>query len=359
MSHRPMRHQPMRRDTLRIAEEAAEWMDALSSGDESGRAAFVQWLSASPRHLEEFLLLTASEQAWQNIDADRTIDVEALIAELNPDVLPLPHPESPATATFRHHPLQQRRTWYRAAAVAAAAIALAATMVWMRSEPDSYVRYTTAIGEQRAVELEDGSLVHLNTRTSLEVRLTDRRREVHLLEGEALFKVAQDQVRPFQVSSGSTVIRVIGTQFNVSRAEQDTTVSVIEGRVQVSRSGALPRTKAAAPGGATPRLLSAGEQARIVDDGQITRASVDPAEVGTWRQRRLVFRDSTLGEIAAEFNRYNRMPQILIEDESVRARRYGGTFDADDPQALITFLRPEEGLICESRGSTLVIRPRR
>jgi ferric-dicitrate binding protein FerR (iron transport regulator) len=70
-----------------------------------------------------------------------------------------------------------------------------------------------------------------------------------------------------------------------------------------------------------------------------------------------VFRDSTLGEIADEFNRYNRTPQIIVTDHDLRARRFGGTFDADDPHALIRFLRTEPDLVYESEGSTLVIRP--
>jgi transmembrane sensor len=187
------------------------------------------------------------------------------------------------------------------------------------------------------------------------VRLSGEQRAVDLLAGEALFKVAPDPRRPFRVRSGDAWIEVLGTQFNVNRGASGTTVSVIEGRVEISGAQA-PRE----PTGETAiasRLLRAGEQARIEGGGRIVHASIDPAEVAAWRQRRLVFRDSTLAEIAAEFNRYNRTPRIEVRGEALRARRYGGTFDADDPQALIEFLRPERGLVCETEGSTLLIRP--
>jgi transmembrane sensor len=350
-----MSSRSIRRDTMRIAGEAAGWMDALHSADASTRSAFVDWLDASPRHVEEFLLLTATEQAWQDVDTGRRIDVDALIAAGHTSVVQMSATASTGAGRMRR---PRRRTLTYLTAATAAAVAVAAAVLWSPwPGDDGRARYATAIGEQRAVELGDGSLVHLNTHTRIEVHLDAQRREVRLLEGEALFKVMHDAARPFQVRSGAAVIQVVGTQFNVSRAARGTTVAVIEGRVKVSGSTMPAGERIADTAGPGPALLSAGERADIVDDGRITRAAVDTAEIALWRQRRLVFRDSTLGEIAAEFNRYNRVPQIVVEGEAARERRYGGTFDADDPQALIRFLRPEAGLICESRDSKLIIRP--
>jgi transmembrane sensor len=338
-----------RRDTLTLALEAAEWLDALESGDARRNAAFVAWLQASPRHLEEFLLLTASEEACVDIDAQRRIDVEEMIAGIRDNVVPLQ--DGAVRAAQAGVPsrrfLSGGRPLHWAAGIAVLVAGVALTMGW-RTDFGRWQSYATATGEQRAIELDDGSLVHLNTRSRAEVRLSAGRRDVRLLKGEALFKVAQEAARPFQVHTGDAVIRAIGTQFNVSLGSEVTMVSVIEGKVQLSND--------AEAGPFAPQLLTAGEQARIVANGQITRGSANLAQVNAWRQRRLVFRDSTLAEIAAEFNRYNRTPQIVVQGD-LRTRRYGGTFDADDPQALASFLRPEQDLVCELRGSTLVIRP--
>ncbi|WP_175597282.1 FecR family protein [Peristeroidobacter soli] len=342
-------------DALRIAEEAAQWMDALESGDPQTHSAFAAWLRASPRHIEEFLLLTASDRAFDELDAGQRIDVDALIAQLPNNVVSLqggagePHSGSTPAA-----PRSRSATGMRwAASISALGLSLLAVWMWSTSELRSWQPYATTVGEQRSIGLPDGSLLQLNARSRVEVRLSSERRDIRLLEGEALFKVAHDATRPFQVHADNTVVRAIGTQFNVRRGLNDTVVSVIEGRVQVSRddeasTGHLP---------ALPELLGAGEQARVVPDGQVTRLKVNPQDVGVWRQRRLVFRDSTLGEIADEFNRYNRAPKIIVADVDLRARRFGGTFDADDPQALVRFLRAEPDLTFESQGSTLVIRP--
>ncbi|MCP6755955.1 FecR domain-containing protein, partial [Klebsiella pneumoniae] len=86
--------------------------------------------------------------------------------------------------------------------------------------------YTTARGELRSVELADGSVVHINTQSRIDVNLSPRAREVRLVGGEALFKVQRDTTRPFLVYSGNAVIQAIGTQFNVRLQQTDTTVSV-------------------------------------------------------------------------------------------------------------------------------------
>jgi transmembrane sensor len=233
--------------------------------------------------------------------------------------------------------------WW-AAGVVALSIALA--FVWHSTRPQTFA---TAIGEQRAIELEDGSVIQLNAHSHVAVHLSRQARDVRLLDGEALFKVAHDPTPPFRVYADDTVIRAVGTQFNVYRRANDTTVSVIEGRVEISRETSPARS---------PGQLSAGETARITAAGAITRARGDTTEATAWRQRRLIFRDSTLGDIAAEFNRYNRTPQITVEGDALRARRYGGTFDADDPESLVDFLRPDENLEIIHADANLLVRSR-
>jgi len=50
----------------------------------------------------------------------------------------------------------------------------------------------------------------------------------------------------------------------------------------------------------------------------------------SWRQRRLVFRDATLADIAAEFNRYNHT-QIHVEGDAARELRLSGNSRAASP----------------------------
>ena len=348
-----------RRDTLRVAEEAAEWLEELAVGGTEARVEFAAWLRRSPRHIEEFLLMKALDREAQQLDPERLLAVPPMRADLLGNVAALELDASPRRrgASVR---ARAASSW-RWGSMAAGLLLMALGLLWLATMPGSEKRIVTGIGEQRAIELDDGSIVQLNARSRLQVSFSSARRELHLMEGEALFKVARDASRPFLVRTPSAVIQAVGTQFNVYRRGGDTTVSVIEGTVRiepVSAAGGAMRQAASAAAAQGAALFSAGEEARIVASGALSRAPSDVAAATAWRQRRLIFKGNALAEIADEFNRYNRGVQIRIEGEALRARRYGGTFDADDPQSLVDFLRPQPGLQIREEGAEIRISAR-
>src|SRR5262245_51547290 len=76
---------------LALAEEAADWLVLLMEEDDpADRARFVEWLKKSPRHVEEFLLVSASRDLMSEMDPDRRLDIEALVAEADARVTPFP-----------------------------------------------------------------------------------------------------------------------------------------------------------------------------------------------------------------------------------------------------------------------------
>jgi transmembrane sensor len=240
---------------------------------------------------------------------------------------------------------------------AIAATLLGVVVLWVLSSAASGT-YATARGEQRALKLDDGSVIYLNTESRVEVHLSSTERSVRLRAGEALFRVAHDAHRPFRVIADDAVIQAIGTEFNVYRATGGTTVSVVEGVVQIMHSAAAAAspTRAAGP---TPLVsasqITAGEQARVSAAGAIVKQThADLQRAVAWRERRLVFRGDTLEDVAREFNRYNTL-QIQIEDASVRDRRLTATFDADDPQSLVLFLQKSGDLRVDEHGQVVSI----
>lgn len=227
--------------------------------------------------------------------------------------------------------------WVSAAAAAIVVGAVAAGL-YFNSRPE---RLETSIGEQRSVRLEDGSLLTLNTASTVELRFERDHRRVNLLAGEALFSVAHDAARPFDVISGETTARAVGTRFNVDRRESGTTVTVVEGKVAVFM------TAAGTPEGARDtRLLEAGEQLTSAanQSGEVARADAKTAIA--WTERKLVFERRPLAEVAAEFNRYNRRI-IEIRGEELRHREVTGVFQADDPDSFLAFLARLPGVSVE------------
>lgn len=223
-------------------------------------------------------------------------------------------------------------------AAATALLAVGGFAAWH----NTWDRYATAVGEQRSVSLDDGSMIYINTRTRVDVRYSAEARELRLVGGEALFKVEPDPARPFRVRVNGAVVEAVGTQFNIYRKPHQAIVTVIEGAV---RAGA--------------EQVNAGQAVTITMDGRITApAAADVGQATAWRQRRLVFEWETLETIAAEFNRYNRAPRIRVEGEDALFRRYTAVFDADNPRTLVRFLTRDGDLAVTDGGEELVIRSR-
>ena len=357
-----------------IYEEATEWLIKHRESDLSPRekVQFDDWLRASPQHLRAYLEMSAIWEDLPALGADSNPPADELITRahtednirplagtariLRPpaDVQrPLPAPQdSPKRAS-------QARVFTLAAAVL---ISFAALVTWYRLDRNTYV---TDIGEQRSIVLADGSTLELNSRSRVRIRYTAAQRDVDLLAGQALFRVAHDSTRPFVVHSGTTEVLAVGTQFDVYQKRAATIVTVIDGKVQVVDAAplaTLPESSGATPlpaanslrGGAGNAIfLTAGEQITIAAVKPVRVANpsprAQPANVATataWTQHNLVFDSSPLTEVAEEFNRYNRRP-LVITDPEIAAMRISGLFSSADPALFVKFLRAQPELHVE------------
>ena len=89
------------------------------------------------------------------------------------------------------------------------------------------------------VHLSDGSMIFLNTRSSLLVPKTfKKQKRVVYLVGEAFFDVAHDKASPFIVNAKNTATKVLGTSFNIRTRplEHQVDVTLIKGKVAFYRN---------------------------------------------------------------------------------------------------------------------------
>lgn len=349
-----------------VAEQAATWLVEFDSGPmpEAHRREFVAWLKRSPVHVEEFLQISALQREIGHSPALQA-SLEEVLADAGDTIVTLDEmrvpPSRPAAKAVR------KPSWR---AVAAGVLVLvtgalaAVTLVYERGV------YRTGVGEQRSVALEDGSVITLNTRSEVRVSFEENVRRVTLVDGEAMFDVAHDAERPFHVRAGPMAIRVVGTRFNVYRRPDRTTVTVIEGKVDVEKISPPQSSPLAGEdkgeGASASRLtphasptLTPGEQAIAAIDGDILQPPpVDIERVTAWTKRRAIFENAPLSEVAAEFNRYNRS-NLVLEDPSLAARRVTGVFQVHDLDVLVSFLRRQDDIRVERDGRSFRILPER
>jgi len=342
-----------------VAEQAAEWRIILESGDAKDQEAFADWLTRSPLHVGAFLRATAIDELGAQIDMDKSIPIDAGPFEESPDIEPLQETRlSPSTTpSAKRH----RKHWgiWLAIAASLGTVAVSVPFALRALAVEDGKHYTAAVGEQRILDLEDGSTLYLSPGSAVDVSIDASARKVVLLQGEAMFRVASDPHRPFAVHSGKTVIQALGTQFSVNRIREDSVVSVVNGVVQISHARNWVERIVPPLQGApaiTPVRLTAGQETRVAEDGSVPKAkaaTIDPLK--NWQERRLTFVNESLYAIADEFNRYNRSPKIRVDDSRAGEMRFAAAFDADDPESLAVVLQLNPALQVERRPGEIVI----
>lgn len=310
--------------TARTAkQQAGEWIARLTAEDATAedRARCEAWRRADPRNAQAF------ENQWRTWR--RYLAAGKLARAVVPD-------ESTSPVAHR----ARLRRWTLALATAAGVVAvtlLTGFYLWWSAPPTVF---NTAVGEQLAVRLPDGSLMELNSESSARVEYSSRGRLIHLRRGEAFFKVAHDASRPFSVIARGHWVRDVGTEFDVYLRAASLQVTVREGTVRAGESRSLLRaaqpSASTLPAGIT---LIGGEQADLRADSarKRTLSPEDLAEAVAWRTGTLHFEERPLGEVVAELNRYS-VAQLVIEDDALRTVRVGGTFQAN-PQGAAALLR--------------------
>lgn len=298
-----------------VEAEAAAWLARLNGPFRSARseAGLRQWLERDPAHQAAFERAT---EIWEMIPG--AVPEREAVAEQAPPV--------------------SRRRMIATAAGIAVLVAVGGSYALLSRPP----AYETAVGGQELVRLDDGSRVSLNTDSRIAVLYSDGERRVRLDRGEAMFEVAHNPGRPFLVEAGDERIRALGTSFVVRRdSAGKTSVTLIEGRVEVARQAGAARIGILSPGQRVTVSANAG-------------AALDrpPIELVTaWRRGEVVFEDASLIEVAEELNRYS--PNRLVVDPGVAALRVSGVFSTSDPGEAARAIAALHRLRVEQAGDEL------
>lgn len=342
-----------------IVDQAAEWAVLLDEGELSSadQQNFADWLLQGPGYIAEFLAATAILEGTSELDRGGDISIEDLLSDKAPEIIPFIGAQAEEQTPVGDAEPGRNVQWRKyAAAASIALLVLTASVIAFAPRPEPQqgspdLAFVTERGEQRSFTLEDGSVIHLNTLSSLSTDFSSTFRNVYLRDGEAVFKVAHDPSRPFRVWTEDDLVQAVGTEFNVYRMADRTTVTVLEGSVAVLKNAptdplmladlARPAPLDQTVEGGKPQqplLVGAGQQAVLMKNEPVKTAAVADVEKAiSWKSRSLIFRSENLSAVAREFNRYNRK-QIMIQGERLAKLPISGVFSADDPDSLVEFL---------------------
>jgi transmembrane sensor len=338
-------------------EQAANWLVSIEEGlTPEERVQLEHWLAADPAHAQALMRMA---EHWDGFDE---------LAELA-DILPLNRRTQRQGFTLKLAVAaaavlvivasglffawnRGERAGVESASIAAASGSSRSATIDGGAEIGNSRKLQTFVGQQLTVPLADGSVVTLNTNTSLDVQYFDAERRITLNRGEAIFSVAHDTARPFRVHAGERMVQAVGTVFNVKlESKDDVRVTVTEGKVKV-----VDRPTAAQP----ELFVSAGESAVLSEaKPQIRRIETAQIEASqAWQHGVLIYQGETLDTVIADVSRYTNV-RFSIADDSIRNKRVGGVFRAGDVDGLLLALRESFGIEPRREGDVIVLTARR
>ena len=253
-------------------EEAAEWLTTMQEAPltDTQETAFKEWCAQSKQH----------EQAWL-----RAQNLMGMI-----DSVP---------KTFGRKIWGRERMDRRTAIKALASILILAPVGKLAWDewPELTADYRTAIGDTQKINLPDGSLLYLNTATSVNINFSDKERLIELIEGEILVETAKTKAtqknQPFIIQSKSGRIHALGTRFTVRQLDQnEIQVAVYEHAVAITPKSSQTETR-----------INQGHSTTFNPYQTLKKSSLKHREP-SWVHGQIISNNMKLGELIAEISRY-------------------------------------------------------
>ncbi|MDR8386094.1 DUF4880 domain-containing protein [Pseudomonas sp. JL2] len=289
-----------------IVEQAIQWLVRLrfNQADEQTQRTFEHWLQQHPEHVV----------AWQRVETlgDEFAGVPAQLAR--------------QTLNGTNHGMRRRESLKLLGILATVSAA-----AWLGRDytpvPAMLAQQRSSTGEQRRFQLDDGSLIQLNSDSAVDSDFDAQRRLIILRRGEIIVNVGADQhsprARPFWVQSRDGLIRAQSSRFLARELDDGTLVAAQEGSVTVfPGSDQTPASRSVQAGN---HLLFTSSGARMFRDNGL--------DLWSWGDGVISARNMRLNDFIAELSRYR--PGVLRCAEEVADRRVSGTFQlADNDQVL-------------------------
>lgn len=279
-------------------QEVAKWVVRLSDGymKDSDLQAFQEWRRAKP---ENALAFEEAQELWQSDELTRALSSFDLSQSCE---------------------AEEKKGWgirYFFLPLAYASIFLCliglTTLYWPQINSD----YASLTGEIKQVQLEDGTIIHLDSKSALNVDFSAKYRNATLKQGRIYFDVQRNTERPFIIQAKSNAIRVLGTAFDVDIRHNETLVLVREGRVEVSeKKSDKPQI-----------VLTAGQGARFSASGKLIKKV--KASSFNWLKKRIHFQNQSVAEVVNELNEYT-YGQIIVANDEIASKRITGSYSLTD-----------------------------
>ncbi|MDO9581450.1 MAG: DUF4974 domain-containing protein, partial [Bacteroidales bacterium] len=174
------------------------------------------------------------------------------------------------------------------------------------------------MGARVSFNLPDGTTGMLNSGSQLSYSIPFTNNRHVKLEGEGWFEVTHDENHPFEISTGNSTVKVMGTSFNLSAYPAENYVEVVlqQGKVEFQNN------KGDEKGTILP------SERLVFQNGKISMSVTDPEKYSAWTEGKLVFREDPMEEVARRIERWYNV-KVELADHELKKYSFHATFMDD------------------------------
>jgi transmembrane sensor len=295
-----------------------------------------EWRKASPKNQRIFDELEKfwNSQSGKSAEVDEAwAKMEAILGNTS-DFSPLKTPPKITHLYYQHHENPESlAAWKIAAAVILLVISSAFGYYFVIQGQKSaknqlaqveMIEKTTKLGEKLTLKLADGTIVKMNSGSTLRFpkEFGPHERKIEF-EGEGFFEVEKDAKRPFIITINKIQTKVLGTSFNIKAysGEPNAQISLVTGKLAVN----LEENNET---GQSKIILSPGEEATYSKENQgLIKRNFNQEKTLAWKNKTIYFENADIKEIAKTLERWYGVTVIINRPENIEADIYGKFVD--------------------------------
>ena len=232
----------------------------------------------------------------------------------------------------------------------------------------------TPKGSQSYLTLPDGTEVWLNSNSKIvyddDFNQSDRK---VLLTGEAYFKVAANENKPFIIQAGGLKVKVLGTVFNVRSYPDEPNIetTLVSGSVEITLDDQPGNTIQLKPGeklsvhnrinaeNITTRRLTDSLDTAGVPLLLLSKMKVNPSDSSlidaAWKEGKLVFDGEDFGKVASKIEKWYNIT-VVVENENLYGTSFTGVFGKKSLATVFSTLQATGKLTYRQENDTVYVR---
>lgn len=210
---------------------------------------------------------------------------------------------------------------------------------------EEVTKVETAPGQQRVIDLKEGIQVHLNVASTLNIHPNQPSNGFTMeLDGEAFFRVKNDDESPFIVKTGATITKVTGTEFNISYRNGEYSVAVKQGSVNVDNESIE-----------APVRIDEGYGLRVSNSDQLDGPyPIDINDHLAWLDSKFVFDRVPLERVMQELALYYNI-KVEFRDHDAKKKTLTGVFERRELSEILQAISFAMGVTISEDNKVVII----